>query len=462
MKLSRWARPLAGPLAVLLTACSAAAQAAETQPLHLVRGVISSESERNGDSVPVEAFLAEDKIYLFTEVTWDQPELPAGTHELLYNWYTGDKLTFTFGGKQSFDSLPRYWNAHVSGSHLGVGRHRAELLVDGKRFDSREFEIVPGVRNGDIALRDRIKQEGLALLMRGDTEGFDRLADHYRSTQERTPSGLWKLALLYNCLDLRTFRKPQDETWSRLEESFKQWINQKPDSPAAVLMLAALHHGRAWAYRGHGYANEVKPESWAPYRRYIRMELRLLEAHRALAARDPEWDAMRLEIAKEQGENEQTLLDMANAALDREAYYTPTHYAAATALIPKWGGSPDQARRYLDLALQHTREREGTQMYARIYSNIARTSAKPLDALNGSGAHWPAMKQSMDELLRAYPDASNYNTARADGRRANHLMGQLALAQELRRLGLRGRGDVQVLDAGGASRELPELSGRHG
>jgi len=57
-----------------------------------------------------------------------------------------------------------------------------------------------GAPQSEQAVRDSIKEDGKRLLLSGDTDGFDRLANQYRSTRGRSPAGIWKLSLLYNCV----------------------------------------------------------------------------------------------------------------------------------------------------------------------------------------------------------------------------------------------------------------------
>jgi hypothetical protein len=396
-----------------------AAAAGSPQALHLVRAMISPVDGDDGAPVQAAAFHLGDRIYYYTEVSWDEASRPAGAHQLQYKWYSGDKQVLSFDGSRSPDTAPYHWFAYVDGGHLGQGRHRAELYVDGRLFDTREFDIVPdsiplpgAVAADEDGLRKSLHAQGLKLLLDGDTEGFDRLADAFRSTRERTPAGIWKLALLYNCM--KDFEiGPQDPRWPRLEGTASRWMEKRPGSPAAVIMAAKIHYHHAWAWRGEGYASEVGDDRWAPYHELLEQARSILDEHQDVAMRDPEWDAVRIDIANEQGAKGEEILALAGAALEREPYYYPIHYSASRALLPRWGGSEELVRRYVEMAVDRSRAKEGTQAYARIYFNLARSASDPLDELNGSGAKWPAMRQSLEEIRRAWPDPYNLQIERA-------------------------------------------------
>ncbi len=412
-------------LACFLLFTAAAAMADAPQPLHLVRAMISSVDGQDGAPILASGFHIHDRIYYYTEVNWDDASRPAETHQLQYKWYSGDKLVLSFDGSKSPDTMPYHWFAYVSGEHLGEGRHRAELYVDGRLFDTREFIIIPDAlplptaapgavvpTPDEDSLRSSLRVQGLYFLMNGDSEAFERMADEFRRTRERTPGGIWKLALLYNCMrDVKI--EPKDPQWLKLENTATHWLEAKPQSPAAVIMAAKIEYKHAWAWRGEGYAQEVEDDRWAPYHEKLEQARSILDAHQDVATRDPEWDAVRIDIANEQGVKGEDILQLATAALEREPYYYPIHYSAARALLPRWGGSEELVKRYVQLAVDHSRDKEGNQAYARIYFDLARSASNPLDELNETGAKWPAMHQSLEEIRRAWPDPYNLQIERA-------------------------------------------------
>jgi hypothetical protein len=137
------------------------------------------------------------------------------------------------------------------------------------------------------------------------------------------------------------------------------------------------------------------------------------DAHTDIQTQDPEWDAVRIAIASQQGASRSSILAMAEQALRREPYYYSIHYAAADALSPKWGGTEEMVKQYVAMAVERSRAKEGTQAYERIYFYILRFApdANPLHVLNATGAEWPPLQQSIVDVLKAYPDPYNFNAA---------------------------------------------------
>ncbi|MFA5942033.1 MAG: hypothetical protein WC809_22000 [Sinimarinibacterium sp.] len=262
-------------------------------------------------------------------------------------------------------------------------------------------------RASEATLRDSIMDDARILIRHGDVDGFDRLATAFRDSRERTPAGISKLSLVYYGLDGIGPTDPSDPEWARLETIAADWLSADPDSPTAVIVAAKLSIGHAWAFRGPGYANTVTADRFPPYNARIEQARELLDRHRDVAASDPEWHALRIGVASQQGTDHEAILALAESALPQHGYYLPIHFAAATAMLPKWGGSEELVQRYVRIALRYTEPGDGQQIYGRIYFHLARRSDSPINVLNLTGAHWPQMKRSYDEILRAYPDRRN-------------------------------------------------------
>ena len=256
----------------------------------------------------------------------------------------------------------------------------------------------------EVQVRESIQARGTSLLLAGDLQGFETLADQYRMTQERTPAGAWKLWILYKSINTLGPGGPIDPQWTRLEPQLQDWLDHNSSSATATIVTAKTYYEHAWAYRGNGNGRS--------YETLIEHARAVLDTHSGVASIDPEWDTLRIAIAREQGANSSTILDMANRALARQAYYYPIHFATVNALLPQWGGSEELIQEYVQTAVRRSSAKEGTQAYAQIYFNVADKANAPLDELNLTGAKWPEMKQSLDELMRAYPDPFNIEMAR--------------------------------------------------
>jgi hypothetical protein len=404
--------PFSARWILLLALVLASAESQElATPLHLVQGVVSEGAEPDGTPVPSNKFYANETVYFYTKVSWDPAHRSAGTHRIQYKFYTDGHQVLTGGDTRQFDSNPTFWWAWEQAGTLGPGHHSVTLYVDGEPFVGGEFDITPGTRPYEPAEDVGITEHARALLLDGDTRQFDELATSYRSSGERTTSGTWKLSLLYRAIDWRSM-SPRDPVWDRLQHLSDRWLAEEPQSVSAVILNAhvLLDHSVCW--RGEG--SEVPPENLAHFHELTERARVVLDQHAALAEMDPEWDALRIRVARQQGADSRSILALATRALDRHGYYYPIHNSAVNALLPRWSGSREAVQEYVRIALAHSREREGTQAYARIFYYMARSSSdEAFVDMNLMGENWLAMRRSLNELLQAYPTEFNRGLARA-------------------------------------------------
>jgi hypothetical protein len=257
----------------------------------------------------------------------------------------------------------------------------------------------------------QVKEAARELVLKGDMRGFDALATDFRQSRERTPSGSWKLGLAYLSITQDLFA-PADRRWEKLQQAAGEWLAENPDSPSAVALDARLLRAHAWAWHDTG----DRPGDNNPHVRQLLEEARrVLDEHPEVKNQDPEWDALRIAIAREQGADTTQVLRMAGEALEREGYYYPLHEAVTNKLMPRWGGSRQAVEQYVQMALAHSANQEGTQAYARIYYYILRSNTDGVPGIEMSemGVKWTLMQPSLAELMQAYPSTFNRDVQRA-------------------------------------------------
>ena len=166
-------------------------------------------------------------------------------------------------------------------------------------------------------------------------ERFAELNDvsrNYRMKKSRSPSGLWLLTWFYSGInagmDSLTEGKEREAAYRALELRTARWAQKYPDSPAAHIAHSMALIDHAWAYRGDKPAAAVKPESWAPFRKYIAMARENLERHKAVAAVDPAWYENMLTIARAENWERERFDRLLAEALDREPLFYQTYFLA--------------------------------------------------------------------------------------------------------------------------------------
>jgi hypothetical protein len=267
--------------------------------------------------------------------------------------------------------------------------------------------------DGETQIRNELKTEAAHLLEQGDIASYDERATQLRSTGERTPAGIWKLSLFYKAPDSWPAARPDAPIWGQIESATEAYRQEHPDSASAIVGHARILVAHAWALRGSGWGRDLSDAQRRGFDTYLERARTVLDDHRDVGSRDPEWYALRIQVMNGQGARRAQIMELATQALDGEPTYQPIGYVASNAFLGKWGGSPQLLRTFIALAVAKSRSVEGTQVYARIMFNLARMDNQPVAALEQAGMDWPALKASLREVAIAYPDSWNLNIERA-------------------------------------------------
>lgn len=282
------------------------------------------------------------------------------------------------------------------------------LLVGSLVFSNQSFSAT------ELEDRARISKTAQDAFLRGDFSRLEETSRSYRTTKNRTASGIWKLTLFYSGISIgidaeaKANAKQQEAAYRKLNDKTKKWAQQYPDSPSAHIAQSIVHISHAWAYRGGGYAASVKPEAWPLFRKYISLARQNLETHKTVAAADPRWYETMLTVARAEGWERSKFDNLLNEALDREPSFYETYFSALNYLLPQWSGGTREIEEFARKAAQRTLKQEGRGMYARIYWFASQTHFEN-DLFSKSFAAWPLMKNGFEDIIARYPDDWNLN-----------------------------------------------------
>jgi hypothetical protein len=91
--------------------------------------------------IPESLVKMESRVFYLTTIAWKPVTAKAGRHKVTWRWYANGTLVSEIKQTHTFYPTPFELFAHIPATALGVGRHKAELLIDKKSFDSLEFEV---------------------------------------------------------------------------------------------------------------------------------------------------------------------------------------------------------------------------------------------------------------------------------------------------------------------------------
>lgn len=262
---------------------------------------------------------------------------------------------------------------------------------------------------GELEDRRAIGEQVSSLFMHEQFDELERLAQQFRTTEERTSSGLWKLTLFYSAInDVADGDEREEQYWESIEAKALRWVNAYPGSPTPHIAYAMILVGHAWMFRGSGWSDDVKQGNWKPFQEYLARAAKYLREHKDIADVDPRWYETMLNIACAENWDRERFNKLVNEATERHPYFYQIYFAAIDYLTPKWHGSKEQVEAFASFATEKTAAREGVGMYARVYWYVAQVQYRSR-LFTESAVVWGRMKQGIDDVLARYPDQWNIN-----------------------------------------------------
>lgn len=167
----------------------------------------------------------------------------------------------------------------------------------------------------------------------------ERLSSLIRE-KRKTESGASAVIREFDALTDLPGPEGSSEYWVR---QFRDWVSQRPQSPVAATALGLALVNYAWEARGHGWANTVLEERGRLFTE------RLLEARQALELAcnldpaDPAGPNAMINVVKGLGLGREEMERQYQRALKADDSLLEPATAKMIALLPKWGGSADEA-----------------------------------------------------------------------------------------------------------------------
>lgn len=222
----------------------------------------------------------------------------------------------------------------------------------------------------------------------------------FRTKQSRFPDGRWKLTFFYGGLGGPKMTG-NDAVWERSLRLADEWIQATPAEPAPYLAKANILIQYAWDARGTGYANTVTPEGWKLFNQRIAEAEKVLTLAPRIAQSDPYWFIEMETVAIAQGWPDEEFTKLYREAIKEAPTYEWIYFTAANYYLPRWYGSKEKLRQFVENAVQATQKYEGKTMYARIYWDELWALR---DKTFAPGyANWSDMRQGFEDMMTQYP-----------------------------------------------------------
>lgn len=264
------------------------------------------------------------------------------------------------------------------------------------------------VFSGEAETKNALIIKHINLFTMNEFDELNSLAEQYRVSKERTSSGYWMLSRLYGTLEKHISFEHADEKDSFwLERKTTQFLKEHPESPSAIILRAIYLEARAWNYRGGGWAKDVPPEAWKPFKEKLREADKFLLDHKDIAKTDPQWYAVRTRIQVALYDEPKDFLESYEEGLAKYPDYYQIYFSAVFGLMSKWHGNPRYIENLAQSAVENTAKTEGNAVYTRIYWFLSQNLQKHEDLFVDYNVNWVMMTKGMQDILDAYPDQWN-------------------------------------------------------
>lgn len=271
-------------------------------------------------------------------------------------------------------------------------------------------------RDVESNAREEIARKTMSYLAAEDYAGLEALYKKLNRETERTPSGVWKLAVFAAQLKNFTQRTTSQQYWDSMDARIARWEKKYPKSVLASIFHAYALRGRALAHRGDGPGSSVSQENIDAMHAYAKKAYIVLLHFDREAARHPEWCRAVLEVIPYNGRLVNLIDTKARIYMRLHPYYHELYFTAAVYLEPRWGGSFAEIDALAKSAAAATSAKEGRALYSRIYWYLdqfyysdGRSPLSNSTLFTKTGVNWTEMRAGFDDLVARYPDPWNLN-----------------------------------------------------
>ena len=242
------------------------------------------------------------------------------------------------------------------------------------------------------------------LLQERRFDEIERAADGARTAATTVADGQPLLAAIYfgvvHC-SCKTELTPRE--WEQHGQLLEEWRRARPNSSTAQIAFGGYQLARAWHIRGYGYADTVSREQWEGFAAEVAAAAATL-GQMPPAARDGHWYTLMLNVGLVQGWPRGRHEALYKEGAGRHPDYYHVHFAAVPYYLPKWHGSPEAMRSFIDTAAAAMRARNGETLYARL-----QWAQRSNDMFQDGQANWVRMRAGFERIVTDHPDQWNLN-----------------------------------------------------
>jgi len=250
-----------------------------------------------------------------------------------------------------------------------------------------------------------IRNQARAAFLAGEFDRLDAWADDYLTSRSRTASGNWKLLLFYSTFGYHpNFLYPDydDATLATMAAQVQRWIEARPHSRAARIVMGMALMDRAWLCRGRDALPRISLECWATYFKYKKQSFDYLASVRHVAADDPHWYAAMLEAMLPEGPKLGDPEAMAKEAAGKFGDYGGIYEPIVLINAPLFGARQETLDDLIEKTADAVGGTEGDIVYARFYLIVAERITRDC-TFGRTRANWARLDAGFKAVIERYP-----------------------------------------------------------
>jgi WD40 repeat protein len=221
---------------------------------------------------------------------------------------------------------------------------------------------------------------------------------------QKVPLSHWCGSSQYGTVVGCLMRHPgvSDPAWNH-DQELKTWLDRRPESSLAKIVVAQRLINLAWEARGTGYAPSVSEEGWRGFQENLTKAKAVLVP--LVASPDTPGDAYRLlfTIAKGEGWERSQVDQYVEQMMRHWPAEFGAHEAVAEMLMPRWGGEPGDSEAYARSIADRVGGAAGAAIYARVAVFLA-TFYRPQEFAAVEKFDYPRIREGFAEICRQCPD----------------------------------------------------------
>jgi hypothetical protein len=225
----------------------------------------------------------------------------------------------------------------------------------------------------------------------------------WRQSKDSFADGEWKLDGFYRAVTTLPASAEDKQKWLSI---VRDWVQQKPDSITAPVVLASILNKLAWRARGAGYADSVTEESHAAMQKLLAESWTVLEQAKKLPARCPHWWTAAHTVALGQGWSLEKYHKLYEDGLQHNPDYTTLHLNVLQFLLPRWYGQVGDSQKFALHAASQIEGEPGDILYAQLMWRMMMW--EPNQDYKGELSSFEKLDRGFVAISKKYPEAGDY------------------------------------------------------